>query len=254
METMNAVNQAEIGTAKAGGRPAGPVSPAVERAQLYHFFELALAHPGEEGVDYFRQETTELAFLEAYNDLLGDNQQLLAKGLMSARAFFSRMRNASYEEVEAAHIALFSANYPHLPCPPYGSLFTAEDSDKRLEHMLAIKAFYQRNGVDIADTFKDLPDHLCVELEFSQLLCFREDEAAMKEDGDVLSGIQGMQAEFLDKFMLPLGTRLTELAAAAMPENLYSDLLEALRCFLLQHRREFDPAADTSLQAQEIKS
>lgn len=251
---MNAVNRTEVAAAEAGGLLVGPASPAVERAQLYHFFELALAHPGEEGVDYFRQESTEHAFLEAYADLLETNEQLLAKGLSSARAFFSQMRNATYEEVEAAHIALFSANYPHLPCPPYGSLFTAEDSDKRLEHMLAIKSFYQRNGVDIADTFTDLPDHLCVELEFSQLLCFREDEAAMKEDGDVLSGIQAMQAEFLDKFMLPLGNRLAELAAAAMPENLYSDLLEALRCFLLQHRHEFDPGADTSLQAQEIKS
>lgn len=248
---MNAVNRTENDAAAA---LTGPPSPAVIRARLYNFFELAVAHPGEEGFDYFRQETTERAFLDAYAELLGDNKELLLPGQLAARTFFARLRNTTYEDVEAAHIALFSANYPHLPCPPYGSLFTAADSDKRLEHMLAIKNFYQRNGVDIADSFEDLPDHLCVELEFSQLLCFREDEAAMKGDGDVLSGIQGMQAEFLDKFMLPLGTRLAELAADAMPENLYSDLLEALRCFLLQHRREFDPSADTPLQAQEITS
>jgi hypothetical protein len=110
----------------------------------------------------------------------------------------------SYEEVEAAYIALFTNNYPHLPCPPYGSLFTAIDSEKRLEEMLAIKEFYQSHGMDIADSFDDLPDHLCVELEFMQLLCFREREAEeMPGPGTDLAGVRKAEAEFLDRFLLP---------------------------------------------------
>jgi len=244
MDTTNAITQSGLDAEISGDSPVAPNSDALHRAHLYHFFELALAHPGEEGHDYFRREATETEFLETYAALAKSDDALLVDGLTSAQRFFARLRDQSYEQVEASHIGLFSANYPHLPCPPYGSIFTAMDSEKRLEEMLAIKCFYQRNGVDIADSFDDLPDHLCVELEFSQLMCFREDAVAYKEDPEVLLGIRGMQTEFLDRFLLPLGGNLVKLARASMPENLYCSLLETLRCFLLLHRRELGPIAE----------
>lgn len=230
---MNAITRSEVEAAALADRQL--MSDAERRGQLCHFFELAFAHPAEAGVDWFRQEGTEAAFADAWSALAGEHS---AKGLLAARRFFSQLRGMSYEEVEAAHIGLFSSNFPHLPCPPYGSLFTAPDADKRLSEMLAIKEFYHRNGVDIAETYTDLPDHLCVELEFSQLLCFREDEAAKKDDAEVVAGLRATQAEFLDRFMLPLAKSLVGLAAAAMPENPYSRLLESLHCFVLQHRAD----------------
>ncbi len=251
---MNAINQTEQTAVTLDDQLGVTGSPMLGRAHLYHFFELALAHPGEEGFDYFQQATTEQAFLDAYAGLFGPDDPLAAKGLLSAKSFFSKLRDSSYEVVEAAHIGLFSANYPHLPCPPYGSLFTSSDSDKRLEEMLAIKEFYHQDGVDIADTFEDLPDHLCVELEFSQLLCYRENQMVSEGDAEVLAGIRCRQAMFLDRFMLPLSNSLADLAARAMPENPYSDLLEALRCFLLQHRKELEVSVDYSSEVQENPS
>ncbi len=219
-------------------------SAALDRAQLYHFFELAFAHPGEDGYDYFCKKDSELEFLILYTGLFQTDDELATKGLAAAQKFFSVLREMSYEEVESAHIGLFTNNYPHLPCPPYGSLFTAIDSDKRLEEMLAIKEFYQRNGVDIADSFDDLPDHLCVELEFMQLLCFREKEVADEGDQDVLAGIRATQVEFLDRFLLPFAGRLAEIGIQSAPENPYSQLLEVTRCFLNQHRRELDTTTE----------
>lgn len=255
METMNAVTPEETNTFEFNAALLSQLAAnALSRARLYHFFELALAHPGEEGYDYFHLEATEKEFQDIYSGVLGNDEMLLAKGATSASAFFSKLQNHSYEDVEAAHISLFSANYPYLPCPPYGSLFTSSDSDKRLEEMLAIKGFYQQNGVDIADSFDDLPDHLCVELEFSQLLCFRENEASANKDFGVLAGIWKTQTEFLDKFLLPLGNNLAELAAASKLDNLYGDLLEAMRCFLLQHRGELDATVEPSSLNQESQS
>jgi len=248
---MNIVDERAAVAAAMPGPNAPPQSPALRRAGIYHFLELALAHPGEEGFDYFRQEATEGVFLETYAGLPENDETLQARGLASARTFFAMLRSRTYEEVEAAHIALFSANYPHLPCPPYGSLFTAKDSDKRLEEMLAIKRFYQQNGVDIADSFRDLPDHLCVELEFSQLLCFRESEAQTAGDTDVLSGIRSTQKEFLDKYLLPLGNNLADLAASSSVDNPYGILLETMRCFLLRHRRELDVVSESPSRNQE---
>ena len=251
---MNAVTQKELSAAVMNDPTDLIVSESVKRARLYHFFELTLAHPGEDGFDYFRQLSTEKEFVDIYSSLLEEDGTLLEKGLESAMSFFTKLKNKSYEEVEAAYIGMFSSNYPHLPCPPYGSLFTAEDSDKRLEEMLSIKQFYQQNGVDIADSFDDLPDHLCVELEFMQLMCFREDEVSQNEDDEILGEVRRAQAEFLDRFLLPLGNSLADIAAAAMPDDLYSDLLEAMRCYLIRHRRELSVNYENEPQDQESKS
>lgn len=225
------------------GQPANTSFTARERGQLYHFFELALAHPGEAGHEYFCDEATEKEFLQVYSAEVQADQKLAAKGIPAARKFFSGLRGMSYEQSESAYIALFTNNYPHLPCPPYGSLFTAIDSEKRLEEMLAIKEFYQQHGADIADSFDDLPDHLCVEMEFLQLLCFRESEATDGLDLQVLTGVRAAEAEFLDRFLLPFATRLADIALASVPDNPYSDLLEAARCFLLAHRRQLGELA-----------
>jgi len=216
---------------------------------LYHFFELALAHPGEDGFDYFRQEATEQAFSDAYRLTKGADQ-----ALGEAKAYFAKLRKQDYEDVEAAHINLFSNNFPHLPCPPYGSLFTAHDADKRLEEMLAIKDFYHRNGVDMDASFTDLPDHLCVELEFAQLLCFRENEAIGLGDTEVQAGLRKSQGEFLDRFLIPLGNSLADLSAASMPENPYSHLLAALRGFLHAHRGQLGTNSESSQKDQEKPS
>jgi len=227
---------------------------AVSRARLYHFFELAMAHPGEDGIEYFRRAETEQEFLDAFALALSDQSRWAAEGVDAARRFFSSIRQTSYELIEAAHIGLFSSNYPSLPCPPYGSLFTAPDSDKRLEHMLAIKQFYQRNGVDIADNFDDLPDHLCVELEFLQLLAFRESEALATEENDVLEGVRETQREFLDWFFLPLVIGLADLAAASMPASPYSQLLQAARALARGHRLELGMSNGNASLDQETES
>lgn len=226
------------------GGAAELVASAAGRAQLYHFLELALAHPGEAGFDYFRLAATEAEFTGAYGASLKAEAVLRDKGNAAAAKFFAGMRRMGYEEAEAAYISLFTNNFPHLPCPPYGSLFTAIDSEKRLEEMLAIKEFYQRHGMDIAETFDDLPDHLCVELEFMQLLSFRESEARAAQDEQLVSGVRAAETEFLDRFLLPFVTRLTDLAIGTVPDNPYSELLEAGRCLLIAHRKELGEPAE----------
>ena len=241
METMNAVTPMELSVAEAAGQTA--LSPAAARAGLYHFFEVVLAHPGEEGIEYFRHAQTEAAFLDAVGRLSGSDGALVERCRREAQAFFTAVREMSDGDVESAHIAMFSANFPHLPCPPYGSLFTAPDAEKRLDEMLAIKRFYQDNGVDVAETFDDLPDHLCVELEFAQLLAFRENEAAAGGDMQVLEGIRRAEKTFLDRFLFPLADRLADLAAGAVPASPYTRMLEALRCHLSLHRQDLGGAS-----------
>lgn len=215
-------------------------SASPDLARLYHFLELAFAHPGEDGCDYFKSEDAEKDFLQTCSRLFDESDGLSTTCTAAAKGFFAELRKMSFQEVESAYISLFINNFPRPPCPPYGSLFTAASEDKRLAEMLAIKEFYQRSGVDIADGFDDLPDHLCVELEFVQLLCFRESDIRVSGDIELLAGVQATEIEFLDRFLLPFATRLADIATQTVPDNPYSKLLEVTRCLLTRHRQQLD--------------
>lgn len=212
-------------------------SSAAVLAGLCHFFEMALAHPGEDGVAYFSRQDTESALKQMIGRVPGADG-LLPEISPSLTGFFAGLRANSYDDVEAAHIALFTSNFPQVPCPPYGSLFTAEDDSKRLEEMLAIKQFYQELGVDVSETFDDLPDHICVELEFLQLLCFREHEAQVAGDYALVAGTRARQAEFFDRFVLPFTQRASARAMMLAPHNPYSHLLDATHRLLAHHRAQ----------------
>lgn len=220
-------------------RDEAPIGPPVRgRAAIYHFLELALAHPDEDGLDWISAPSTEAAFYEELDAL--PRGEALVEAKTASGKFFEAVREQSHEAVEAAHIALFSANFPSVPCPPYGSLFTVEEA-KRLEEMLAIKAFYRDSGFDLSDAFDDLPDHLCVELELLHALSFREQTA---EDPREIAWSQERAAAFMDRFLTPFLDRLSEIASVAEPDNCYADLLAATRHIVAHHRAGSVDAAD----------
>lgn len=223
------------------GVASGPeCGPARIRADLYHFLELALAHPGEAGHEYFSNPGTDADLSDAVTGL--EASEPGAAGLAACRRFLEAARAATFEEMEAAHIGLFSANFPVVPCPPYGSLFTVEEP-KRLEEMLAIKEFYRNVGIELSPEYDDLPDHVCVELEVMHLLSFREAEAA---SGEVRAGLRAQQRAFLDRFLHPFIERLAGIACRQQAANPYSHLLNATRLFLVHHRAELGEASQIS--------
>jgi TorA maturation chaperone TorD len=217
--------------------PTPATDAALMRARLYHFLELALAHPAPGGLEYFRGAASAAGFfdtLAAATESRGLSFQAAADG---AARFFASLRRLGDPEAEAAHIALFSVNFPQLPCPPYGSLYTVE-GDKRLEEMRAIKQFYESAGIEVAEGFTDLPDHVCVELEFLQALCFREHSAAREGDQRLAAAVRDAQARFLERFLLPFVGRMADIAERAMPDNPYASLLRAADGFTRQHAED----------------
>lgn len=200
-------------------------TPAGVWARLYHFLELALAHPAEEGFAYFGSREAEEEFKSALR-LLPNRGDDVSQATFAAQAFFEGVRTRSFDELESEHIGLFSANFPTIPCPPYGSLFTVQEN-KRLEEMLAIKQFYQQSGVDVSNSFDDLPDHVCVELEFLQLLNFRLEDALLADDTALACTLRQTQLAFLDRFFLPFVQQLANIAVHSAPENPYAHLLYA---------------------------
>ncbi|MFO1330088.1 MAG: molecular chaperone TorD family protein [Rubrivivax sp.] len=217
------------------GTDAPRTHAALARGRLYNFFELALAHPAPEGLEYFRDETTASAYASNVIAAAGDATDALTAALTTGERFFGALRVLDDPQAEAAHINLFSAGFPTLPCPPYGSLFLV-DGDKRLDEMRNIKQFYQRHGFDIDESFDDLPDHLCVELEFMQALSFREYEAMSAGDDAAAQEARAAQSDFLGRFLQPFAAGIARAAAVQGSENAYASLLGALHDFLRTQR------------------
>lgn len=225
-----------------GGIVLSPVlqgDAAVARAQIYYFLELALSHPGEDGLEWLRDPNTRSGF-RAFASQLPDDAAL-ASATAAIEAFLAALADKDYEQIEAAHINLFTSNFPTVACPPYGSLFTVEEP-KRLEEMLAIKTFYHECGFDIAETFDDLPDHLCVELEMMHVLCSGAQDGEQRQ----------RQAFFLDRFMLPFVTRLAAIASALGDDNPYSHLIGATRFFVENHRNALARASRSATAKEPV--
>lgn len=219
------------------------VEPSVEpvcfgRASIYHFLEIALAHPDEDGLEWIASPSTEAALARALDTL--EVSDRLEEAREPLATFFARLRERPHEDVEAEHIALFSANFPTVPCPPYGSLFTTEEA-KRLEEMTAIKAFYRDSGFDVAEHFDDLPDHLCVELELLHVLAHQAETA---RDPLEVRWARERAAAFVDRFVAPFLARLVAIAEAVEPDNTYTRLLAATRHVVTSHREAL--AADAA--------
>ena len=228
-----------------GGAAEVPVErPAFGRASIYHFLELALAHPDGDGLDWLAAPATEAAVLRTLEDL--PRGESLVEAATALADFLAHLRGTSHELVEAEHIALFSANFQTVPCPPYGSLFTV-DEPKRLEEMAAIKAFYRDSGFDLAEAFDDLPDHLCVELELLHALTHRAETA---EDDREITWARARAATFIDRFVAPFLDRLVAIAEGAEPDNGYTRLLSATRHIVAHHRAELAADAVDATQSK----
>jgi TorA maturation chaperone TorD len=56
---------------------------------------------------------------------------------------------------------------------------------------------YEEGGFDIAEDFRELPDHVAAELEFLYLLLFRENEAHRNDDANGLTATTDIRKRFL---------------------------------------------------------
>ncbi|SFB98316.1 TorD/DmsD family molecular chaperone [Tropicimonas isoalkanivorans] len=214
---------------------------AMARGQIYSFLELAFGHPAEKGIEYFRQEFVERSLHQTLGKL--DLPSAFDEGMFKCfDRFFKNIRESSIQRIEGDYIKLFSSNYPIIPCPPYGSLFTVDET-KRLEEMAAVKEAYQESGMTLSDKHEELPDHLGVELEFLQYLSFRESESLQDREEEIVKFWRDKQAHFLARFVVPFVTQMALIAEKAEPDNIYSDLVGAIRHFVVHHSGEFTEIA-----------
>jgi TorA maturation chaperone TorD len=84
---------------------------------------------------------------------------------------------------------------------PYGSVWLGGDTTLMQDSTMAVLAMYAEGGFDLAEDFRELPDHIAAELEFLYLLIWRENAARRSRDAEALAATTALRRRFLTEHL-----------------------------------------------------
>ncbi len=142
-------------------------------------------------------------FLE--EDLIGNLAEVISTVCPSAEAYATAMKQAfvagAAEDLCVAHAKLFLGPF-ELQAPPYGSVYLEPGNRLMGNTTTSVMRLYQRAGLSLDQEFKDVPDHIAVELEFMHYLCEQElMSLASSDESGALDSLR-IQHEFQDKYLI----------------------------------------------------
>jgi DMSO reductase family type II enzyme chaperone len=176
---------------------AAQANPA-DRSTIYKLLSLAFGYPTEDLIHAFQNGeymNELLAALSAIPHL----QSLAAEWDQSSEKSREQLNGVSSADFEVNFIRTFDVGTSTPPCPPYEGFYRQEKGQTTI--MLEVSEFYKHFGLamDQDDGKRELPDHLCAELEFLHFLAFKEAQARNKETEELLKGYLMAQRDFLQR-------------------------------------------------------
>ncbi len=135
------------------------------------------------------------------------------------------------DELEVEYIRLFVG--PGAPrVYPYASLYRDSMGLVMGPSVGEILEAYRRAGLTINTAFKDLPDHVAVELEFMARLCCEEAGAESAGRADVALRLKQEQRSFLDAHLAPWLPALCEGVIRETSSTIYRGFAEIAAIFV----------------------
>ncbi|MDP1957317.1 molecular chaperone [Rhodoferax sp.] len=119
---------------------------------------------------------------------------------------------------------------------PYGSVWLEESKTLMGDTTMAVIELYQEGGFEIDEEFRELPDHIAVELEFLYLLIFQENEARSSGNVERLNAVADLKARFLDQHLGRLVGPFTEAVKDSAESVFYRQLAELTALFVGRER------------------
>ena len=124
--------------------------------EFYKIFSLIFHKPDREFVEYLRNGfSKDIGFLKDGAKL--GFASFLAENRLKIDEEFYKMLTIEYTR-------LFTTAIPSVPCPPYESIY--RENEVMGNSTLSALDSYSQSGLRVLETFRDLPDHIGVELEF----------------------------------------------------------------------------------------
>ena len=85
--------------------------------------------------------------------------------------------------------------------PPYGSAWTGAQPNDEENPLPAVLALFEEGGFDLDPEFRDLPDHVAVELEFLYVLTFNKTQAERDGKVDEAAATEQLRQRFLSEHL-----------------------------------------------------
>jgi len=136
---------------------------------------------------------------------LFQNLTMLLKTICPEAAIFSvEMEKAihkySDESLAIEYAKLFVGPF-ELKAPPYGSIYLDQGRRVMGDSTLEVRKMFEEAGLSMDERFKELPDHISVELEFMYYLTHREVEALENSEMDKALSLKERGEVFLNRFL-----------------------------------------------------
>lgn len=135
------------------------LNKAEQRAKIYKLLSDCYQSPNEDFCDLIQE--LHKAVSQIYPDLVS---------MAPASPSLSQPAE-SIEELKVEHARLFLGPFKLL-APPYGSVYLDHNEHLMTDSSRDVQSRYEEEGMTVA--IQEVPDHICIELEFLYLLTYKE--------------------------------------------------------------------------------
>lgn len=138
------------------------------RADVYRLLSACFYQPEE-------------AFLEeeVFGQLKASMAKVSPQSVPATVALQAAFKEHSLESLKLDYSRLFLGPFEIL-AKPYGSVYLDGEKIVMGDSTVKVQAMYREGGFEIAEDFREMPDHVAVELEFLYLITFHIAEASEK--------------------------------------------------------------------------
>ncbi len=137
------------------------------------------------------------------------------------------------EQLKIDYAKLFVGPYKLL-APPYGSVYLEGERKVMSDSTLDVKDRYREAGLNVAEDFKEPPDHVAAELEFMYFLIFKEIEAITHSDVEDIVNYMQEQQSFLENHLGAWMSDFTKNIIANSDSEFYKKLAKSTKIFINQ--------------------
>lgn len=149
-----------------------------------------------------------------------------------ARKLESAYAEADRQELLIDYVRLFHGP-PKALAQPYASVWLSMTTQTVMEDStVAIADFYREAGFEMAEDFRDLPDHVSVELECLYALLFREAQARRDGQSDKQQAAATLRRQLLRDHLDGWLARFSDAVIAHAQTPFYRSLAELTRDYI----------------------
>ncbi len=164
------------------------------------------------------------------------------------------LQQYSSEELSIEYAKLFVGPF-RLKAPPYGSVYIDEGRRVMGDSTMGVISMYREAGLSIREDFKELPDHIGIELEFMSYLAFKEVES-MQESCVSRAIMYGRkQKDFLKMFLFRWVPAFCNRLRESSDNDFYTLLAACVESFLSSEisHIDFHSGENSSTSSEEMQ-